>query len=328
MPSILDNAILVGKETTYGTAASLTRAYEGKADTFKRQQEFLASVGFRGGMQAQLHTRSVPVNMGGEGTIEVDVTPAGYGLLFQSMLGTVAGPSVVTAPARRSTFATNSDGPTDHWTIQTQRVDATGTIRSFTHLGCVMTGWSLSQELDGLLGATFNFDFQDVSTATAAGTPTYTATSDRLPYAWTQCKATWGGADIDLTSWSLDCDLGMKTDRRFLRGNELKKKPVRASVPTFEGTMQMEFESLTQYNAFTAGTVAPLVLTWTGPIIVAAIREELKITIPSVQFQGDSPEVSLDAMPTQPLPYKVLWNPAGTPTAAVTIEYTNQDTTL
>jgi len=33
-------------------------------------------------------------------------------------------------------------------------------------------------------------------------------------------------------------------------------------------------------------------------------------------------------MPTQPLPYKVLWNPAATPSAAVTIEYTNQDTAL
>ena len=32
--SILDAAIMVGVESTYGTPATLTRAYEGKADTF------------------------------------------------------------------------------------------------------------------------------------------------------------------------------------------------------------------------------------------------------------------------------------------------------
>jgi hypothetical protein len=322
MPTILDNAILVGKESTYGTAATLTRAYEGKADTFKRSQEFLSSVGFRGGMHAQMSQRSVPINMGGEGSLEVDVTPVGFGLLFQSMLGS-SSVTALAAPAQKHTFLSTSAGPTDSWTVQVQRIDATGTQRNFTHLGSTMTGWSLEQEVDSLLTAKFDFDFQDVSTATAAGTPAYA--TDVLPYAWTQSAATWNGNAVDLTSWSLEADLGFKTDRRFLRGSELKKQPVRASVPTYEGNAAMEFESLTQYNAFVAGTVAPLVVTWTGATITGAVKYELKVTLAAVQFQGDSPEVSLDEMPTQSLPYKVLYN--GTD-PAVKIEYTNILATL
>jgi hypothetical protein len=322
MASILDNAILVGKETTYGTAASLTRAYEGKADTWKRQQEFLSSVGFRGGMHTQLSTRSVPVNMGGEGTLEVDVNRTGFGLLFQSLLGGVTGPTVVTGTAYKSTFTSTAAGPNDSWTVQVQRVDATGTVRNFTHVGSVITGWSLAQEVGGLLSATLNFDFADVVTNVSGGTPTYV---NSLPYSWVQSSATWNGDPIHLTSWNLEADLGLKTDRRFLRGSAVKKRPVRASVPTFEGTCEMEFDSMAQYDAFVAGTIAPLILTWTGPIITGSTPFELKVTMPAVQFQGDSPEVSLDEMPKQTLPYKVLYN--GTD-PAVTIEYQSTDTAL
>jgi hypothetical protein len=323
MSSILDNALLVGKESTYGTAATLSRAYEGKSDSFKRAQEFLTSTGFRGGMHTQLATRSVPVNMGGEGSIEVDVQPTGFGLLFQSMLGATTGPTQQGATAAyKSTFTSSAAGPTDSWTVQMQRVDAGGTVRSFTHLGSTMTGWKFSQETDGLLGVEFLFDFQDVVTSEAAGTPTYV---NSLPYAWTQAAATWNATAIDLTKFDLEGSLGFNTERRFLRGSALKKKPVRASVPEFKGSAEMEFESLTHYNAFVAGTIAPLVITWTGTEIASPYNFELKITLAAVQFQGDSPEVSLDAMPKQTLPFAVLWN---TTDPAVKIEYTSTDTAL
>lgn len=323
MSSILDNALLVGKESTYGTAAALSRAYEGKSDSFKRAQEFLTSTGFRGGMHTQLATRSVPVNMGGEGSIEVDVQPTGFGLLFQSMLGGTTAPVQQAATtAYKSTFVSTAAGPTDSWTVQMQRVDAGGTVRSFTHLGSTMTGWKFTQETDGLLGVEFMFDFQDVVTSVSAGTPTYV---DSLPYAWTQAAATWDGTAIDLTKLELEGSLGFNTERRFLRGSALKKKPVRASVPEFKGSAEMEFESLTHYNAFVSGETAPLVLTWTGDEIASPYDYELKITLAAVQIQGDSPEVSLSAMPKQSLPFAVLWN--GTD-PAVKIEYTSTDTSL
>jgi hypothetical protein len=323
MASILDSALLVGKETTYGTAATLTRAYEAKDDTFKRKQEYLTSNGFRGGRQARGSTRSVPVDMGGDGTISVDVTPKGFGLLFQSMLGSVAGPTQQAATtAYKSTFTSTAAGSTDSWTVQMQKVDAGGTSRPFTYAGSMMTGWKLSQPNDGLLGAEFMFDCASSSTAVAAGSVTYA--TDALPYAWTQASATWNGSDIDLKSFELEAALGLDVERRYL-GTPVKKKPVRASVPEFTGTADMEFESLTQYAAFVAGDVEEMVVTWRGDLIASTYYYELKVTLPAVQFQGDTPVVSLEGMPMQSLPFIVLDN--GTD-AAVKIEYTSTDTAL
>ncbi len=322
MASILDNALLVGKESTYGTAATLTRAYESQADSWKRNQEFLTSNGFRGGLHTQMSTRSVPVNLGGEGTIPVDVQPTGMGLLFQSMLGATTGPTQqASTTAYKSTFTSTSAGPTDSWTVQMQRVDIDGDVRSFTHLGSVMTGWKLMQPVDGMFNAELRFDFQDVVTNVSAGTPTYVSS---LPYTWQQCSATWDGNAIALDSWDLEANLGFKTDRYRLSSTK-KLKPVRASVPTFTGNMQMDFDGLDLYNAFVAGTVAPLVITWTGSNIASSYDFQVKVTLAAVQFQGDAPVVSLDELPKQPLPYKVLYN--GTD-PAVKIEYTSTDTSL
>jgi hypothetical protein len=324
MPTILDNAVQIGKESAYGTAVTPTRAYEAKADTWKRNQEYLDSTGIRAGLQAQRSDRSRAINMGGEGAIEADVLSTGFGLIFQSLLGTTAGPTQQAATAAYlSTFTSAADDPNTSWTVQVLRTDVGGTTRAFTHAGCVITGWSLGHEVGGLLSASFNFDFQNVVTSTAAAVPAYPASG--LPFDWTQCSATWDGNAIDIKSFSLDADLAMNTDRRFLRGNALKKQPIRSGVPTFEGTIETEFESLTHYNAFVAGTVAPLVVKWTGANIASTHDFEVTLTMNAVQFTGESPEVAMDDLPSQNLPFKALWN--GT-NAACQLTYKSTDTAL
>jgi hypothetical protein len=323
MPTVLDNAVILGKETTYGTAATASRGYEAKADTWKRSQEYIDSTGMRAGLRAQRSDRSRAINMGGEGTIEMDVLSAGFGLVGQSMLGSVTGPTQQASTiAYLSTFTATSDDPSDSFTVQVLRTDVTGTVRSFTHLGSVVTGWSLSHEVGGNLSASLNFDFQDVVTNVSAGTPTYPSAAE--PFDWTQMSATWNGNPIELRSFSLDADLGLNVERRFLRNSALKKVPIRSAVPTFEGSMEMEFESLTHYNAFTAGTIAPLIVTWTGPLIVAGHNFQVVLTLPQVQFTGDSPEVALDDLPKLALPFKALDGAA----APVTLTYKSTDITL
>lgn len=321
--TVLDNAVLIGKESTYGTAVALTRGFEAKADTFKRVQEPIESVGFRAGMHAQRSDRSRQVNKGGTGAIEVDVLDAGFGLIFQTLLGSSSGPTQIGATdAYRSTFATTPAGPPSSWTIQVLRANAAGTVVPFTHTGCVVTQWSLKQEVDGNFVATFTFDFQNVVTNIAAGTPVYV---EGFPYNWTEAAVSWNGTPVDFKTFELTGELGFDVDRRFLRGNELKKQPVRSSVPTFSGTSEMEFESLTHYNAWVAGTVAPIVVTWTGEEIESGEFHEVELTISAAQFSGESPEVALDSMPKQALPFRGLHN-ASSP--AVSLTYTSTDTAL
>lgn len=314
MASILDNAVLLGLETTYGTkASSITRGYEAKADSWKRTQEFLDSTGIRAGLQAQRSDRSRPINMGGEGSIEADVLNSGFGLLFSAMFGKTTGPTAGVA-----TFETDSTDSGQSFTVQVLRTDVGGTTRCFTHLGAVVTGWTIAQEVGGLLVATLNFDFQDVVTNETAGTPSYPAGA--VPFDWTMASATWGGSPIEPRSFSLEADLAMNVERRLLRGSALKKQPVRSGVPTYEGSMECEFESLDVYADFVAGTVDALVIEWDN-----GDGDELKIEMPAVQFTGESPEVSTDNLPVQNLPFKALDNGSD---PVVTLTYTTGDTTL
>lgn len=324
MSNVLDSAILVGLESTYGTPATLTRAYEGKADSWKRDQQPLESNGFRADMQAKRSDRRTMVNMGGVGELAFDIQNKGLGLLLQGMLGSISGPTQQAATtAYKSTAQTTTLDPEDSFTVQVQRPDMGGTTRNFTHHGCVITGWSITQELDGLAMVSLAFDFEDVDTSTGAGTPTYPAST--TPFDWTQLVVSLDGTDTDVTSFSLDGDLALKTDRRFLRGSHLKKRPCRNGIPTFTGQMAMEFEDLTVYNQFVAGDTVPLIATWTGAQIDSPYNYELKITCAAVQYTGESPEVSLTEVPTQAIPFEVLWD--GT-NPAVQIEYTSVDTSL
>jgi hypothetical protein len=324
MANLLDTAILLGKETTYGTAVTLTDAFEGRADTYKRVQEFIDSVGFRGGMETLRSDRRVAVNMGGEGTLELDVLTTGFGFLLQAFLGSVAGPTLSSTSLAFLTTATSTAAdPNDFFTLQIQRSDLGGTQHDFTHEGGVITGWTLAQDVGGLLTASMDFDFENVQTATGAGTPAYAAAN--VPYDWTQASCTLDSVATDLISMDLTADLALKTDRRFLRSSSLKKQPVRSGMPSYEGSITLELNGSVEYDDFVAGNIIPITFKWRGDLIEDTNYSEVNITLAACQYTGGDPVMSLTDVPMITLPFKVLDN--GTD-AAVVITYESTDNAL
>lgn len=324
--SILDAAILVGLESTYGTPASLTRAFEGKADSFKREQSRIESVGFRGDMHTLRSDRVTTVNMGGAGSIELDLMNKGMGLLLGGSLGTKAGPTQEAATAAYTqTFETDEEAAADSFTIQVQRPTLPTGVQAFTHHGCKITGWQISQAVDALASINFDFDFEDVDTSTAAGTPTYVA--DTTPFDWTGCTVTidpdGSPVVLDVMDLSFSADHSLKTDRRYLRGSELKKEPVRVGVPTYEGSMTVDFTNLDRYNEWVGQSDVDMELKWSGGLIEGAHDYELVIRVKAAQFTDGTPEVSLSDTPKQTLPFRAMHN--GTD-AAVTMTYKSTDT--
>jgi len=320
---VLNNAIIIGKETTYGVAVVPTRGYEGQVDSFQREQESLQSVGFRAGIQAAQSAKRTQINMGGEGSLEIDLLTNGFGLIMQGMLGSIAGPVQEGATtAYTSTAATSVDDPNDFYTIQVKRVDMAGTVNTFTHKGCVITGWTIAQAVGEMLKVTNNFDFRDVDLVSTAGTPVYPTGN---AFNWSQCVVTLDGVATPVMSMELSGDLGLKVDRRYLQGSALKSLPCRSTMPQFNGTVEMEYEDNVAYADFVAGNIIPITFTWTGANISGAFDETFKITLPACQFTGSSPEANISDTPKQNLPFDVLWN--GTDDA-VTFEYTSVDTAL
>lgn len=320
----LDASISLGPEAAYGTAATLFKGYEGKADSWKTSREFLESVGFRAGLQTARADRRRIVNMGGEGEIECDVLDAGSSALFAAVFDEYS--SAVDTGTTTHTFNTASVGNGKSFTAEMVRPKEDGGVTAFRHVGCAATTFTLSQEVDSQLSLTVGFDFQDVSHGAAPAVAEYPAVA--FPYDWTvglvevkRGVAAW--APIDVTEWSVEGELGLKTDRRFVRNSALKKKPVRAAVPSYSGSLTVEFSSVTLslYEDFLAGKVLGVRITYVGKTADGdGTVSGLTLTMPAVQFTGESPEASLDDVTTMALPFRVL-DPGNGTDDAITLVY-------
>lgn len=326
MATILDQSFQVGKESTYGTAVAMSRAYEVKSDGWKDQIENIPSVGMRPGMQGEGSDRQKTIVMGTTATTTWDVLNKGGGLLFQALLGSSSGPTQVAATAAyTSTFATTTAAPGDYYSTQMQRVDSGDTLRIFTTVGCAITNWKFSHAVGGNLELELGWDGRQTVTTESAGSgvsPTSAAAFD-----WTMLNVTVNGTETCLSNFEVSGDLGLKTDRRLMCATSagLKRAPKRAAVPSITGAFTSEFDDLTLYNLYKAGTIVPIVATWTGAQIESGQNFTLTITLPACKLEGDTPESSLTDMTMQPITFKALYNQSD---AMMTLTYKSTDQTL
>ena len=326
--SILDAAIMVGLESTYGTPATLTRAYEGKADTFQREQARLESIGFRAGTQGLRSDRVVTVPMGGAASIEVDVMNKGMGLLLGGLLGSKTGPAQQAATAAYlQTYATTAAAPADSLTMQMLRPELESGTQAYTYHGAKATGWKLAQSTEGLLALTVDYDFEDTDTSTGAGTPAYIAS--QTPFDWSQCTVTLdpdGSPEVlDAMDASFEADLALKTNRRYLRGSALKKEPVRTGIPRYTGEIKLDLTNTDRYAEWTGQTVVDIELKWTGANIEGAHDHYVAVRMPACNWTNANPVASLSETPIQTLPFEALFD--GT-NDQVTLTYMSTDTAV
>ncbi|MEV7402844.1 phage tail tube protein [Streptomyces sp. NPDC091267] len=320
----LDASIGIGREDSYGVLSTVVEGYEGKADSWKTEREFIESVGFRAGMQTARADRRNVVNMGGEGELEVDLLDAGAGSLFLAAFDKVT--TTTTGGVRTTVAETSTDSGSPSFSAQMVRPTVDGTKVAYKHVGCVATEWELSAEVENAVALTVTFDFQDVShTSVPAQIVAPTYPDESYAYDWTRTAITLSRAGaavpMDVSKFSLSGDRGMKTDRRFLRANQLKKKPTRNAQPSYEGELEGEFsaDSLGLYEAFIAGEVCGLVLDLDGVLPGSSLR----IECPAIQFTGESPESSVDDVTIHTLPFRVLDPGTGVP--AIRATYTEPE---
>ena len=326
MSGVMDQHVTIGVESTYGTAQlSTVRSYEAMADTFSRDVEYIQSTGFRRDLQTIRSDRDDTISLGATGSIECDILNKGQGLILQHLLGTTSGPTQIAATsAYRTSLSTNDLGPTGSYTIQMGRVDSGGTMRPFTYEGCMATGFNITQELGSNLSMTIDFDAENEQTSSGEATPSYPSSAD--PFNYTQCViAIDGAATTNFTSFSLEGDLGLKSDRRFLAGSSTKAQPKRTNLPSYTGTIEAEFKNLDDYNKFVNGTIFGINASWNGATIEGAYNYEFVVSLPTCKFTGSTPVASLDDMTTVSLPFVALQGPS---TNAVEITYTSTDTSL
>jgi len=318
--TVLNTQFSTVDESAYGTPVTTTRFWETNgvpdfAPEYGRSQ----SEGLRTGTRVARSDRFVPYNMGGGGTVEMDVPTIGWSWWLKHLLGTSA--TGVAADSNTTHTGTVGSLAGDSFTAQVGRAfHPSGTMQPFTYHGGKVTSFELSTDVEGLLVASIDCDFEDVDTATGLAAASYAAGA--AVFAWTGAAVTIGGASMELSNFSVSVDNNLKTDRRYLRASALKKEPVEAGMRSIEWSADLDFVDLTQYNRFVsataAGSLAEIVATWTGPIIHAgATLPQIVVTLPAARF--DTVDMSTGADPmTQSVSGVGLFDGTNSP---ITISY-------
>lgn len=315
-------------EATFGTPVTVTRFLEFDNETVQYSIGRLNSSGLRAARRNLRTTQWVPSEQNVSGDITFEVQQQGFGLVLKHMLGAIASsqPSAGTDPTVWEHKATVGQLDGKSFTCQISRGDAGGTVRPFTYAGCKIAKWDLSAAVDGLLTLKPTIDGISESTSVALATATYAASA--FPLAWNSATLTLpGGATGNISKFDLSGDNGLNLSRYFMSGSgaTTKKEQIESTLRSYTGTFDVEFDDLTAYALFTAGTVGTLTAFFTGPVISTTYHYALEVTLPAVRFDGMTPNVPGPGVITTSVPFTALDDGAGT--GGVQMVYRTTDAT-
>ena len=322
----LETQLGLKNEVTYGTAVTVDRFTEYNSEKIVANRSRIEYTGLRAGQRVQRSDRFVPINKGASGPIVLNPLSVGWGFWLVHMLGTVATGS--TADSVTPHTATIGSLVGDAFTAQANRFEAgTATNRAFTWEGGKVASWELANDVDGLLTATYNCDFEDEKTGTALASASYPSGGEL--FSWAGGAVTIAGTGTPVTGVKIGCDNGQKLDRHHIRGTTLKRQPVENTQRMITWELTPDFETLVDYNRFVsntaAGALATIVATWTAPTLVGtATYPIIQVTIDNARFDAADPSVSGPEMLMNPMSGRGLFD--GTD-SAITIVYTTADAT-
>ncbi|MEV5538477.1 phage tail tube protein [Saccharopolyspora shandongensis] len=326
IPSGLDAQLMTGEETIYGTAVTVDRGYEIRAESLSLDAQRIESSAIRPGKRVLRTGRWFQGQRSVGGEITMELGTVSFGRWFKHAFGGVSTsrPDDVGAPTvYKHTFTPGALPP--GMTIQVGRPATTGTVHPFTYTGCKVSSWTLSSAIGEIATFAATVIGRDETTATALATASYPANLDLLTFV--EGSLTLGGTAHEMRSINLQGTNGLADDR-YVHGSRLRNEPLEigsegSQARVYTGTIEGEFKDLTAYNRFVNGTEAEMVLLFAGANIAGAFNSEVKITA-NVRFDGTTPNVPDANVVMQTLPVKVIDNG----TTSIKLEYQTTDATV
>lgn len=316
----------VKDESTYGTPVTVDRFFELNSESIEPEVWRYESSAMRSGLRVGLATKSEPALLGASGPVAMDVPTKGFGWWLKQMLGTTATGSVSDSNYTHTGTIGSLYG--DFFTMQLHRAfNPSGTMQQFTYHGGKVAGWTLGCDLEGVLVADFDLDFEDVDTSTALASASYP--TDTRVFSWAGGAMTIDGSSKEFYDFQVSCNNGLKLDRRYQRSSPLKKEPIEEGMREIDWSARIDFTDLTEYNRLVSNTRADIfeqiIATYTGPIAHGGTTlPQLQITMPAARFDTGFPTASGPDGITVQIGGKVKWDGTNSP---VTITYRTTDAT-
>lgn len=292
-------------QTDYDTPATVDRFYEFESEAIDTDVGIIRMSQLGAGRFLRSDRRKAYIR-GARGQATFVVMNKGFGLLLEHCIGQ----NTVTGAGADKTHTIIPDANAlqgKSLTVQVGRPDIAGTVQPFTFQGCKITDWELKCAVDEALKLSATFDAKTVVTNTGLASATYPTTME--PFIFTEGALTINGTTTFVKSATIRGANALATERRGLTNT--KKEPLANGIAAITGSLECEFEDLTKYSAWVAGTVvANLVLTFTSATVIptTAVPFSLTVTIPAIAYNGKNPTVGGPDVVMQPMEFEALNN--------------------
>lgn len=326
MATPLDHQIGYGEESAYGTFTAPTRYLEMNEESLTLDEERVESEGFRAGNNFLRADRRKLNRKGVSGDVVHEITSSGFSLLLKHCLG---GVPVITTPggatlSRDHTIDLGDLSAIPSLTTQVGRFRTGDAVEPFSYLGCKVAEWEISAEIDGLLMLRMTLDGQNESVTDTLGTASYAAADEVFVYHEGDVQI--GGASTCVKSFSISGNNALKTDRHFICpvNGSLKREPLQSGRREITGTLDMEFETMTEVNRFRDATTFGLDVIFTGSEIESGYNNSLTLDIGLAEYLGDTPVVAGQDVIEHSMNFRALDDGSSNPFQAI---YRTADTT-
>jgi hypothetical protein len=299
-------------ESVVGTGVTVDRFLPFVSESLTDQLERLESEGIVAGRRI-LDTEQWN---GGNRTIGGDVGhelyQQGTALLWSHILGanTTTGSGPYTHTARIGDLTGKS------FTTQIGKPGTGGTVHPFTFTGCKVASWELAVAQGAIATLGLTLIAMGATTGTALAAATFGAGALQ-PFKFNHGAISLGGSAVKVKQATVSGDNHLADDRRFI-GQTTIDEPLEVDYREITGSLEVEFQNLTQYNHYVAGDELELILAFTSGANSCTLTANIRL-------DGETPQVGDKGIVPQNLPFKVIGN--GSDASAISVVTVNGNST-
>lgn len=317
MGNLQDCSINIKPETTFKTPVTPDRAFEFVSESLTWTQTIVQGEGLRAGSyMARSGRRVVPTGQGG-GDITMEILSKGFGYWWQACMGTAVSTLVAgTTYQQNHTWAKQPAS----LTVQKTSIRADGTVDPITYAGVAVTQFVITFTNAGLVTLQVSLDAADYSTATSFATLTYPSSPSLFHFAnWSLQTGTFTAPTTTALASGATTLTGVRSltitgnrnpvvDRFNATATGRKDQQIGSQFDV-TGSIEMEYVSTAQRDAYLAQTEQSLVSTVTGAALSTG-NETFQVALPAIKLDPDGavPVANGTGLIVQTIPFTALDN--------------------
>ncbi|ROQ69172.1 hypothetical protein EDD93_3669 [Streptomyces sp. 840.1] len=316
----------IAAESTYGTYVAPTKFIEFTKEGLALKKTTAQSAGIAAGRLLPLSSRRVVTQRQAAGSLDMEVTTKGMGVLLQTLMGTTVTPvQQATTDAYLQTHIL-ADTAGKSLTVQKGVPLTTGTVTRKNFLGCKIISAEFSCEVGGMLTASFEIDSKDCEETSVLAAASYPSMS---PFHFMQMGLKTGtyGTEIarsGIRKVSIKIERPMAVERFYAGASGLKAEPISNDQVKVTGSIEMDYVDTVLDDLHTSDAATSLVWDFSGAEIAPTYPSRFTVKLPAIRFDEAPPSVEGFDVVKPTLSFTGLYDG----TNPLAIEYMSNDVTL